>query len=327
MKRDLYLDAEWFIGGDVFLIGWAFDKNNFGQLYDETLTEEKFQELLNLTTGIIYFYGPDIGIIEKYFDIDIRSNFHCVNLLKVFKDLLPGLKNYKLATIEKIYNIKRNRNEYKANIFRIFDDWRKPQVKSLVLQYNREDVVNLCRLKNIIFWTYDVEDEYLLQVRLAGVTEIFKNYVYLLPADVYRGKSWFGHGNDLETTFTASQLIIRAKFYNDIASLCQMIGVMCDVVRDMKFDFITPVNSQAGNVHLAKLLASGIGKRLGIPAVELITDGNTSCSHLVKGKNVLIVDDVIYKGATMDKALQAVSKQKPGMIYFLAFGKCDRCAY
>lgn len=330
MQKDLYLDGEWFIGGDIFLLGWAFDKKNYGQLYDDTLTHERFEDLLHQVTGIIYIYGPDIGVLEKHFDMDIRSNYHCVNLLKVFKDAIPGLKNYKLATIEKLFHLKRNRNEYKANIFKIFEDWRKPQVKSLVLQYNREDVINLCRLKNIVFWTYDIADDYLLQVRLAGIAEIIKNYVYLLPCDVYRGTTAdkFSNPDEKETTRNiTAQLVIKSKFYNDKVSLYRMIVLMHDVVKNMKFDCITPVNSRNSSFHLAKALATGIALRMKLPVQELITNNNTISSSAVKGKKVLIVDDVIYKGTTMVKAIEAVSKQKPDQIYFLAFGKSQRFAY
>ncbi|TWI80518.1 RNase H superfamily protein [Lacibacter cauensis] len=170
--KDLYLDAEWFIGGEIFLLGWCRSATEFGQLYDDNLTHDEFDALLKRTTGIIYFYGPDIGIIEKHFDIDIRGRYHCVNLLKVFKDYMPGCKNYKLATMEKMFHIPRSRNEYKANIFSIFQDWRKPQVKSLVLQYNMEDVLNLYKLKEMIFILKDITANYLLQVRLNGPEEI-----------------------------------------------------------------------------------------------------------------------------------------------------------
>lgn len=328
--KDLFLDAEWFIGGEIFLLGWCFDKKNHGQLYDDSLTAQNFEELLNQTTGIIYFYGPDIGIIEKYFDIDIRSNYHCVNLLKVFKDKIPNLKNYKLATIEKMYGLQRNRNEYKANIFRIFEDWRKPQLKSLVLQYNREDVINLCILKHIVFWSHDIDENYLLQVRLAGVTEIVRNYVYLLPCDVYRGTTFgkFSDPDEVETNRNiTAQLVVRSKFYDDKVALYRMIVLMHDVVKEMQFDLITPVNNRDSKFHLAKALATGIGKRSHTPAMELLQDGNSKCSNLVRGKKVLIVDDVIYKGTTMAKAIEAVSKQKPEQIYFLAFGKSQRFAY
>ena len=40
MKKELYLDCEWFIGGELFLIGYATNLKNYGQLYDETLTKE-----------------------------------------------------------------------------------------------------------------------------------------------------------------------------------------------------------------------------------------------------------------------------------------------
>jgi RNase_H superfamily/Phosphoribosyl transferase domain len=328
---DLYLDAEWFIGGEIFLLGWSRDRRQFGQLYDDTLTLDQFQELLDDTTGIIFFYGPDIGIIEKHFGIDIRTMYHCVNLLKVFKDNLPGLSNYKLATIEKLYGIKRNRQEYKANIFSIFKDWRNPQVKSLVLQYNREDVINLAKLKAIIFAQYDVEEEYLLQVRLAGTgpVELIKNYVYLLPADVYRGK-YFNRGttgqpeNDPNIT---AQMVIKAKFEEDRVSLYRMIVLMTDVVSKFKFDVITSVNGRDSKFHLAGALAQGIANRLKTPYQVMLGNNNTTCSPAVSGKRILIVDDVIYKGRTMQAAIQAAMYQRPDAIYFLAFGKSKRFAY
>ena len=326
---DLYLDAEWFIGGEIFLLGWSRDKHQCGQLHDDTLTAERFQEILDDTTGIIYFYGPDIGVIEKHFDIEIRTTWHCVNLLKVFKDVLPVQPNYKLASIEKLYGIKRNRNEYKANIFSIFKDWRRPQVKSLVLQYNREDVINMVKLKHIIFYQYDVEPEYLLQVRLAGTYELIKNYVYLLPCDVYRGRNTgkYKNGESNEDPNITSQLVISAKFYNDKISLYRMIVLMHDVVKNMQFDFVTSVNGRDSKFNLAMALAKGIAKKSNIPFIDAFTEHNKVCSAEAAGKSVLIIDDVIYKGRTMQSAIDACMKQKPGKIYFFAFGKSQRFAY
>ncbi len=326
---DLYLDGEWFIGGEIFLLGWSRNTKVFGQLYEDTLTEERFQELLDDTDGIIYFYGPDIGVIEKHFDIDIRSNHHCVNLLKVFKDNLPGMKNYKLATIEKHYHLQRNRLEYKANIFSIFRDWRKPQVRSLVLQYNREDVINLARLKNIIFAQFDIEKEYLLQVKLAGTTEIIKGYAYLLPCDIYRGKSFgkYKDGTPGEDPNITAQLVIKAKFFDDKISLYRMTVLMHDIIKDKSYDIITCVNNRDSVFHLAKALAMGIASRKKIPFKEVFRDHNQVAENFVKGKRVLIIDDVIYKGVTMGTALNACMKQKPLLMHFLAFGKSQRFAY
>ena len=326
---DLFLDGEWFIGGEIFLLGWSRNTKVFGQLYEETLTVERMQELLDDTDGIIYFYGPDIGVIEKYFDIDIRSNYHCVNLLKVFKDNLPGLTNYKLATIEKLYHIKRNRQEYKANIFSIFKDWRKPQVRSLVLQYNKEDVINLARLKNIVFAQFDIEPDYLLQVKLAGTTAIIKDYAYLLPCDIYRGKSFgkYKDGTPEENPNITSQLVVSAKFFNDKVSLYRMIVLMSDVVKDKQFDLITCVNNRDSPFHLARALALGISLRIKTPFMELLSNHNQHCSKQATNKNILVVDDVIYKGTTMKLAIESCSRQRPSKIHFLAFGKSQRFSY
>lgn len=326
---DLYLDAEWFIGGDVFLLGWSRDSKSFGQLYDASLTEENLQSLLKETDGKIYFYGPDIGILEKHFNIDIRSNYHCVNLYKVFKDHLPGLKNYKLATLEKLYGLTRNRNEYKTNIFSIFKDWRRPQVKSLVLQYNMEDVVNLYKLKQMIFVQKDISEDYLLQCRLAGAMEIVQDYVYLLPCDVYRGGSFGKYAKDSDPGHPniTAQMVIGAKFFDDKVSRYRMAVLMHDVVKQMKFDIITSVNGRDSKFNLAEYLARSIALRTGMPYKEIFSDRNKSCSAAVFNRTVLIIDDVIYKGTTMKTAIESCSKQRPMKIYFLAFGKSQRFAY
>jgi hypothetical protein len=326
---DLYLDAEWFIGGDVFLLGWARNSKEAGQLYDHTLTEDKLQDLLHNTTGRIYFYGPDIGILEKHFNIDIRNNYHCVNLYKVFKDALPGLKNYKLATLEKLYGLTRNRNEYKANIFSIFQDWRRPHVKSLVLQYNREDVVNLYKLKEMIFVQKDIADDYLLQCRLAGTLEIIQNHVYLLPCDIYRGGSFGKYTGDADPGYPniTAQMVVGAKFFDDKVSRYRMSVLMYDVVKNMRFDLVTSVNGRDSKFDLAAYLAKNIAMRLKVPYEDLFSNHNNTCSPVVKNKTVLIIDDVIYKGRTMRTAIESCSIKGPQKIYFLAFGKSQRFAF
>ncbi|HMP86401.1 MAG TPA: phosphoribosyltransferase, partial [Lacibacter sp.] len=182
----------------------------------------------------------------------------------------------------------------------------------------------------IVFWQYDVEEEYLLQVRLAGVAEIVRNYVYLLPADVYRGTT-FGKFSDPAKVATnrniTAQLVVSAKFYGDKVSLYRMIVLMYDIARKYDIDLITPVNNRDSKFHLAKALADGIGLRMKLQSRELLYNGNTACKPAVKGKKVLIVDDVIYKGTTMAKAIEAVSRQNPEKIFFLAFGKSQRFAY
>lgn len=155
MQKSIYIDGEWFIGGKIFLIGAVYSNGKVVQLYYSSLTRAKF---LKLISGVsrIYFYGPDIGVIESHFNIRLRNKVRCFNLLKIFRQVLPPQKSYKLADIEKKHGIKRKRVEYKKNIFDIFSNWKNHEKRKRVLEYNVEDVVNLMALKRIIFKKYNV---------------------------------------------------------------------------------------------------------------------------------------------------------------------------
>lgn len=83
---DLYLDAEWYINQRIFLIGYTYDHQTFGQLYGKRLTRKNFKKLLDKVTGTVYCYGPDTGMLEKFFKWKFRHKFRCVNLMKGFKD-------------------------------------------------------------------------------------------------------------------------------------------------------------------------------------------------------------------------------------------------
>lgn len=131
----LFLDCEWFIDGEIFLIGYVSIKtNNFNSFTKPKfryLEKNKLKTIKQLIKqhDYIFVYGPDIGIIESYFHIRIKKNNKCINLHKYFKSTIKGLESYKLAEIEKHLNIKRNVRKYKTNIFTIFRDWNNPRVK------------------------------------------------------------------------------------------------------------------------------------------------------------------------------------------------------
>ena len=162
---DLYIDLEWFFNQELFLVGYAYSITNYAQLYDESLNIDNIIRMLQPVEGYIYFYGPDIGMLEKSTGLDIRNNFRCINLLKVFRDIMPGMDSYKLAYFEEIFEIKRSQQQYKSNIFKLSEDWNNPYKKQHVLKYNMEDVVNLVRLKREIFSLYGIEEDYLEGVR------------------------------------------------------------------------------------------------------------------------------------------------------------------
>jgi hypothetical protein len=155
---ELYVDGEWFIGGKIFLLGYSFESGPCRQLYLRELSRKKLLSILGSlrADGVIYFYGPDIGVMENHFNLRIRDRWKCVNLLKVFRQVLPPQKSYKLAAIEKKFAIHRARVEYKKNIRDIFKDWYDIRRKR-VMAYNVEDVKYLRKLKNLIFRKYKVK--------------------------------------------------------------------------------------------------------------------------------------------------------------------------
>lgn len=162
--RSIWLDGEWFIGGDLFILGYCYNSKIQGQLYGNCLNLTRFKRILK-DVRYIYCYGPDIGILEKHFGMDIRNKYVCINLLKVFRHFVDN-DSYKLADLEKLYGIKRKRVEYKKNIFKIFADWKQPDKRKRLLEYNMEDAYNLMKIWKIIRAKHNIGLDYLLRERL-----------------------------------------------------------------------------------------------------------------------------------------------------------------
>jgi uncharacterized protein YprB with RNaseH-like and TPR domain len=166
MKRNLYIDAEWFPNQQVFLLGYARDAGQPAQLYGRSLTRTKTLNILNETNGYIFFYGPDIALLENHFGVDIRNNYKCVNLLRITRTFMPHAKSWRLAHIEKVFHIMRSVNKYKKSIFQIYSDWNDPKYRNRVLEYNRDDVRNLVLVKQRLFKRYSIPRNYPEQVLL-----------------------------------------------------------------------------------------------------------------------------------------------------------------
>ncbi len=171
---DLYLDAEWYISQKIFLIGYAYADHHFrkpiisGQYYGKMISRKKVLQLLRPARyGCLFFYGPDIGMLEKEFNLNIRQKYLCINLLKVFKDLYPNESRYKLCDFEEKFGYKRDTIKYKQSIFEVFHDWRDPIKRKIVLRYNEEDVISLAKIKKRVWSKHKITMEYLEQIRLS----------------------------------------------------------------------------------------------------------------------------------------------------------------
>ena len=160
-STEIYIDAEWFISQKMYLLGYAYDLRNYGQLYGRPLNRANVIKLLkNVTT--IYFWGPDIGMLEKCFNINLREQYCCVNLLKAMRILEPRAKCYKLAHFEKLAGFQRKTMEYKGNIWNLHRDWKDPKHRERALLYNREDVLYMLRVKRYFFRKHGVTQSHLV---------------------------------------------------------------------------------------------------------------------------------------------------------------------
>lgn len=170
---NLFLDAEWYLNQRIFLIGYALENTQTDdievqQLFKRQMFKKDIRKILDECSGYIYVYGPDVGMLEKRFDIPVREKFTCINFLKVVKQLVPGLSSYKLAHIEQHFGFVRKADKYKKNIFDIYKDWNHPELRKIVLEYNYEDVYYLAKLKQIIFDKYKPTREWLESIALSS---------------------------------------------------------------------------------------------------------------------------------------------------------------
>jgi hypothetical protein len=155
-KSVLYLSAEWFIGGEPYLISWATNLRTFGHLHDEQLSRHRLMKLIK-AADYIFVYGPDLGIIEKHFGIEIRAHNHCINLLKVFRDVLPWwYTSMKLNDLATSFGVGNEATETNENIWEVLRNWQKPQGKATAIADNEDTLEKMIRLKRAIFEKYNI---------------------------------------------------------------------------------------------------------------------------------------------------------------------------
>lgn len=163
--REIYIDGEWFLNQQMYLLGYAFNLRCKGWLFGKELTRKRVQELLR-GVETIYLYGPDVAMLEKCFNLHIKSRYRCINLLRATRRLYPHSKHLRLCDFEKRAGIRRTTMEYKTDIFNLHRDWNDPKKRIRALIYNQEDVLNLIRIKRWLYHKHHItramEDEWRL---------------------------------------------------------------------------------------------------------------------------------------------------------------------
>lgn len=148
-----YLDIETDRSGKICVIGLLVENNGFLQWYGDDISPETIErELLNVKT-IVTFNGDlfDLPQMKKCLNIDLQTNFKSRDLFKDKKRL--GIKGG-LKDLEKMFGIARKTegvNGYKAMwLWEKYKKYGNEDALKLLLEYNKEDVVNLTRLEEIM---------------------------------------------------------------------------------------------------------------------------------------------------------------------------------
>lgn len=156
----VYLDIESDRDGNVCVIGMFLPGTGFVQFYGNEVTPQSVLDVLMKAETIVTFNGDnfDLPVLKKFCDIDISLTHRSIDLHKVKKSL--GIKGG-LKELEKMYGIPRKTegiDGYKAIMLweRYLKKGRLDALR-LLLEYNKEDVLNLVSLERIFLDQMEVE--------------------------------------------------------------------------------------------------------------------------------------------------------------------------
>lgn len=152
-----YLDIETDRKGNICVIGIYLEGYGFMQFSGSGIIPEKLSSIINLADTIVTFNGDnfDLPQIKKCLDLDLRETHKSIDLLKIKRKL--GIKGG-LKELEKMFGIKRKTegiNGYNAmTLWEIYVKKGRIDALNLLLEYNREDVLNLIPLEKILIEQY-----------------------------------------------------------------------------------------------------------------------------------------------------------------------------
>lgn len=148
-----YLDIETDRSGNICVVGVCVENNGFLQWYGKDIkTDEILRELAGVHT-IVTFNGDgfDLPRMKERLNIDLKARCVSRDLFKDKKKL--GIKGG-LKELEKMFGIERKTDGmdgYKAiRLWEKYTNHGNQEALNLLLEYNKEDVVNLIHLEKIL---------------------------------------------------------------------------------------------------------------------------------------------------------------------------------
>lgn len=148
-----YLDIETDRSGEICVIGLLVENNGFLQWYGDGISTESIRREFSSVKTIVTFNGDnfDLPRMKECLNIDLQTNFVSRDLFKDKKKL--GFKGG-LKELEKLFGIERKTEGvtgYQAmGLWEKYKYYGNREALKLLLEYNKEDVVNLARLEEII---------------------------------------------------------------------------------------------------------------------------------------------------------------------------------
>ena len=148
-----YLDIETDRRGNICVIGIYIEQKGFVQLYGNDITTDNVETIISNAKTVVTFNGDgfDLPHIKKRLNLDIMATANSIDLFKEKKKL--GIKGG-LKALEKMFGISRKTegmNGYDAiKLWESYTVYGRDEALNLLLEYNREDVLNLISLENCL---------------------------------------------------------------------------------------------------------------------------------------------------------------------------------
>ncbi|HQN16659.1 MAG TPA: ribonuclease H-like domain-containing protein [Bacteroidales bacterium] len=157
---DIFLDTEYADkGGDIFLISIRSTHGDEYTLYGANLRWNVIEKILR-NKKRIFVYGPDIGKMEKQFNVDLKSRWICVNVLSIVREYLPDLPSKSLVEVEKFMKLERSTASFKKYTRNLDIHWKNKKKRAGIIDYNKEDTLFLELVYNLIHdvFKFDPDD-------------------------------------------------------------------------------------------------------------------------------------------------------------------------
>ena len=148
-----YLDIETCAGGQVTVVGIYREDRGFRQLVGGEITDVAVWQALEGVDTLCTYNGDrfDLPILERQTRLDLRSRFRSLDLLRECRRV--GLKGG-LKRMEERFGIARGTRGMKGwdalHLWARYETAGDQEALTLLLAYNREDVMNLVQLERIV---------------------------------------------------------------------------------------------------------------------------------------------------------------------------------